>query len=531
MDRSSGTWPVTVSSLVALVALILSVGCGTAPPAGPGTNGPGASAPLQWIIEPSPDAAGVTNVFLPEPVSPLHAPVPTNDSERIVFGELYVGLTRIDGAGQLVPMLADQIYSTKEKVWKIHLRHGLRFSDGTSLEAVDVVRSWALAKKRHPSLAVWNGSSALVVRVQGPRDIVVQAPTADLDVPRLLAEAPFAVVSYRSDDTLPIGAGPMAAPLGRSQPGSQRFEPNPNYAAEAPHDGDDWLSAPVEERVEKLLSSTGKSLEELKPVVPGPDAEGRRPVVFRFAGGADPRDAATVSPPIDATFVRDLESIRFLTKAGLVNHELPEDRGYVLLVAGPVPEGLPLAELAELTSSEAATPWTEFEVAEERTASPTIEEFVILERQESAEAAGGEAKPDFGRAPQSGRLLGFGPIETGGLPEAERIARRLAALWTADTVVRTDDAPHERLRPGQAVVLPIARGVSAPNLSALSQHWLDMEGEMQIGIVSLLQSRPSLLTSPQLRGVRLTGTGVPRFDASSVAEGAAIAPGVGSTAP
>ena len=522
----------TVSSLVAVVFWSLSSGCGTSRPAGPDVDGPRPVSQSAWIIEPSSDANGVPRVFLSEPVTPLHAPVPTNDSERIVFGEIYVGLTRIDENGELVPMLAERIYSPRDRVWKIELRHGLRFSDGTSLEAVDIARGWALAKKRHPNLAVWNRESSIVVRVLGREELLVQAPTPELDVPRLLAEPTFAAMSYRSDDAFPIGAGPLSPPRERFGLGEHRYEPNPYYAGEAPHEGDSWRAVPAEETIEKLLSSTGGPLSDLQPLSIGADAEGRKPVTFRFVGGADPRDAAAATPPIDAVFVRDLESIRFLEKTGLENHELPFDRGYVLLMPGPVPEELPLAELAELTSKESARPWTELLVAEERSPRPQVEEFVILERKDAADVAGGDAKADLGRAPAADLpARGFGPIELGGLEEADRIARRLAALWSARTVVRASDAPHERLRRGQAVVLPIPRGVNAPNLSALSSHWLDLEGENQIGIVSLLESRPSLLTTPRLRGVGLSGFGVPRFEWSGVVEGPGVPSGAGSSAP
>jgi oligopeptide transport system substrate-binding protein len=57
--------------------------------------------------------------------------------------QLYAGLTRLDEQGRPYPSLAQSWdVSDDELTYTFHLRPGLRFSDGSPLDASDVRRSW-----------------------------------------------------------------------------------------------------------------------------------------------------------------------------------------------------------------------------------------------------------------------------------------------------------------------------------------------------------------------------------------------------
>ena len=460
------------------------------------------SGPSDWLLPPDPSAEGIARVLLLDSVDPWNAPVPTNDSERIVFSHVYVGLTAFSPDGAVVPMLAERVSPRSDALWEIRLRPDLRFSDGTSLRAVDVFKSWSLAAKRHPDREIWKHFDLSLVAVQGFRDLLVRTPEPGVDLPRLLTDPALEVVSSLLEDTLPEGAGPLMVVGGRVRIGETAVEPNRYFAGPAPVDPDTWTLPPADDTPRRMISSGDFPGEEPAHAVEGIP---RRAITLRLYPEGDPRDAAAVLTSVDALLVRDKEAGRFLESAGFVSSPLPYDRGYLLLLAGPTPLDIDRQELADLTVMEDARPWTGIEVTEEQIAKPQVREVLILQ------------------APDPPASV-FGEIEPAALADAARIGTRLASVWSAEVVVRTDRDPHVLLQPGQAVVLPIARPMDAANLSALTTRWLNLEDDTQITILSLLESRAHLLASPDLRGVRVDGSGVPRFEYSGRSE-------IGSSSP
>ena len=461
-------------------------------------------------------------VLLRDPVLPQHAPVPTNDAERIVFSHLYVGLTALSPDGSVLPMLAERISQRTDVLWDIRLRSDLRFSDGTSLRAVDVAKGWVLAAERCPDRGVWTHFDPLLVRAQGFRDLLVRTPEPEVDLPRLLADPAFAVMSFLTRETLPVGAGPLAIVDGRVRLGDTVAEPNPYFAGPAPVDAVSWRLPPSEDAPRRMISSGTLPGEESVSSLAS-DEIPRRAVALHLDPAADPRDVADARPSVEALLVRDEESIRFLQSAGYAAKPLPYDRGYVLFLSGPTPVGLDRQELADLTVMEDARPWTGVEVTELETAAPQIGEVIVLlasespgESADTAATEDEESRPPpiypTGRPERDPSPVGFGDVETAALADAARIGTRLAALWSADVVVRTDQDPHQPLRPGQAVVIPVDRSRAVANLSSLTLRWLNIEGDDEITILSLLESRAQLLGSPGLSGVRVDGLGVPRFE-------------------
>jgi hypothetical protein len=85
----------------------------------------------------------ITIVGLADRVDPTHAPYPTNESERLLFRQLYETLIRADCQGHAAPGLADSWrLNANGDAWIVTLRPNARFSDNKPVTAMDVVSSW-----------------------------------------------------------------------------------------------------------------------------------------------------------------------------------------------------------------------------------------------------------------------------------------------------------------------------------------------------------------------------------------------------
>jgi hypothetical protein len=85
----------------------------------------------------------ITTVGLADRVDPNHAPFPTNESERLLFRQLYETLIRADCQGHASPGLASSWrFDESTKTWIVALRPNARFSDNKPVMASDVVSSW-----------------------------------------------------------------------------------------------------------------------------------------------------------------------------------------------------------------------------------------------------------------------------------------------------------------------------------------------------------------------------------------------------
>src|SRR5688500_17000657 len=73
----------------------------------------------------------ISTIALTEAVDPANAPVPSNESERLLFRQLYETLIRVDCNGRVVPGLAvSWRLETDGQTWIITLRENARFADG-----------------------------------------------------------------------------------------------------------------------------------------------------------------------------------------------------------------------------------------------------------------------------------------------------------------------------------------------------------------------------------------------------------------
>ena len=99
------------------------------------------SRPCALISEPG---EPITTVALTDRINPANAPRPSNDSERLLFRQLYESLVRVDCEGRVTPALASAWRGSVDgRSWIVTLRPGAQFADGSPVTASDVVAGWS----------------------------------------------------------------------------------------------------------------------------------------------------------------------------------------------------------------------------------------------------------------------------------------------------------------------------------------------------------------------------------------------------
>lgn len=173
------------------------------------------------------------------------------------ISQLYETLTAVDPSLAMQPALAEtwSIADDGRRV-TFTLRPGLTFSDGTPLTAGDVVRSWRrlflpgdpsplaslvadIKGARELLTGASSDTSALGVRAEGDRTVVVELERGGGDLPAIVSGAPFAVVppSVGDAEIVPdpgrmVGSG--AYTLERVDPDRFVLKANPRYWAGEP---------------------------------------------------------------------------------------------------------------------------------------------------------------------------------------------------------------------------------------------------------------------------------------------------------
>jgi hypothetical protein len=146
----------------------------------------------------------VATVALSNPINPSNAPHPSNDSERLVFRQLYETLVRTDCHGRVSPGLAAswQI-DANGRTWIVRLRENARFSDGTPVTAADVQASWTDGSGGELRRSV----SGLVesVVVVGDRALAIVLRSQRVDVPLALAHPDLAIAKSLAGSPWKVG--------------------------------------------------------------------------------------------------------------------------------------------------------------------------------------------------------------------------------------------------------------------------------------------------------------------------------------
>ncbi|MEU9347909.1 ABC transporter substrate-binding protein [Streptomyces sp. NPDC048278] len=147
---------------------------------------------------------------------------------------VYASLTRTDEKGNAVPDLAESWdYNSKGDEITFHLRPGLKFSDGTPVDATAVKDAVERAKKQKNSALFGDLTSIRSVDAEG-LDAVVHLTQVDYQIPQLLGErvlqiaSPKAAASPTKLDQNPVGAGPFV--VTQLVPGTKVvLRKNPDY--------------------------------------------------------------------------------------------------------------------------------------------------------------------------------------------------------------------------------------------------------------------------------------------------------------
>lgn len=136
------------------------------------------------------DSAGRLDTFriaLADSVDLAHAPLPTNDSERLLFRQLYRNLVRIDCQGVVRPELAESWhFDSAAHSWTFTLRDTTVSPDGSRLLAPQVLASW----RSHPRLLAALGIDSVVAANAQTLVIGVRAREPE---PRLFAQPGLSV--------------------------------------------------------------------------------------------------------------------------------------------------------------------------------------------------------------------------------------------------------------------------------------------------------------------------------------------------
>jgi hypothetical protein len=191
---------------------------------------PGADAARDVDGGPCPRLDGpgdpVSAVGLTEEVDPSHAPSPHNDSERLLFRQVYETLVRTDCDLTVHPGLAASWrLDAAGTNWIVTLRRDARFTDGTPVTARDVITCWTRGGSAlHPDVARFIQSATALDDLT--LSIALRYPIpqrGDLAVaPDSLAQPALAVARFTSESPWPLGTRdrrldpPAAAASGRT---------------------------------------------------------------------------------------------------------------------------------------------------------------------------------------------------------------------------------------------------------------------------------------------------------------------------
>jgi extracellular solute-binding protein (family 5) len=199
----------------------------------------------------------IATIGLAERVDPANAPHPSNDSERLLFRQVYETLVRVDCEGQVrAGLAASWRFDQLARAWTITLRDNARFTDGALVTAADVRSGWAVdgvSTALRPQVRRYVRS----VTVVDERTLTIALETDSAEALRTLADTNLAVVKRSPASRWPMGTR------------GARVEPD-----------------------QALPDARGRLVLTITGLAPGSTAAGDRPWSFRFivAPDRDPRD-------------------------------------------------------------------------------------------------------------------------------------------------------------------------------------------------------------------------------------------------
>jgi ABC-type transport system substrate-binding protein len=195
----------SAAAATAAVAISALAACGSASDGSPGSGSSagssGASGTLNWEWQ------------LPTSWDPVTS---SAGWDMHVLGLVYASLTTLNPAGDVVPGLASSwTYAGNGKSVTFQLRPGLKFSDGTPLDAQAVKENIDRGQTQGNSTVASELSVISKIVVNSPTSFTLDLTQVDYQVPDLLAGkdgmmvSPAAFKNIKSIPTQPVGAGPF----------------------------------------------------------------------------------------------------------------------------------------------------------------------------------------------------------------------------------------------------------------------------------------------------------------------------------
>lgn len=212
MSRRARSRNLTLISVVTPVLLIsaLLAGCGAS------TGGSGSSKAGGKIT-----TSGTISMGYTLPPTTLDPEVGTSGADYIYIEQIYGNLIEINSAGKLIPALASKwafsgTGAKQDDIFTVWLRPGLKFSDGTPLNAAAVVSDW---KRYLASGDVLDDLQYVIpgsIHAIGDDEIQVQTSQPNSQLPWGLADragmiidpTAFKKLGAANFATHPVGAGP-----------------------------------------------------------------------------------------------------------------------------------------------------------------------------------------------------------------------------------------------------------------------------------------------------------------------------------
>jgi peptide/nickel transport system substrate-binding protein len=150
---------------------------------------------------------------------------------------LYDTLLDIDAKGNVIPNIAERIDASEDVMsFKLTLRNGVKFSDGTAYDAAAVVKNFQrIMDPKNRCRCVSDLSTIASLEATGPLEVMIKMKSPSAHFPAALADvagmvaSPAAVEKYGADfGNYGVGAGPFK--LKEWRRGAQViFERNPDY--------------------------------------------------------------------------------------------------------------------------------------------------------------------------------------------------------------------------------------------------------------------------------------------------------------
>jgi hypothetical protein len=138
-------------------------------------------------------------------VNPANAPRPSNDSERLVFRQLYDTLVRVDCVGRVTPGLATSWRrSIDGHTWIVTLPPRARFTDGSPLTAGAVVALWSRDGVGGDLQPQVNGLVQSLISVDD-ETLAITLRSTRVDAPYALAHTDLAIAKPVSGTAWPLG--------------------------------------------------------------------------------------------------------------------------------------------------------------------------------------------------------------------------------------------------------------------------------------------------------------------------------------